>query len=133
MSSPSPLHRLGTQHFDECYKCKQSESFLNQPGHINWVSRHRTLRTLYLHLGVFVWKQYIILASQKEFWKLQSFFMYFFTHTNIVLPFRHLPTELVIFTNGYYQIKCFSDESFSFFEEQVLLIFKLLFWFHVKL
>ena len=30
MSSPSPLHRLATQNFDERYKRKQSESFLSQ-------------------------------------------------------------------------------------------------------
>ena len=29
-------------------------------------------------------------------------------------------------------MKCFSDDSFSLFQEQVLLIFHLLFWFHVK-
>ena len=73
MSSPSPLHRLATQHFDERYKRKQSESFLSQPEHTIWVSRHRTLRTQYLHLGLFLWKQYIILASYKDFGKLQSF------------------------------------------------------------
>ena len=73
MSSLSPLHRLATQHFDERYKRKQSESFLSQPEHTIWVSRHRTLRTQYLHLGVFLWKQYIILASYKDFCKLQSF------------------------------------------------------------
>ena len=59
-------------------------------------------------------------------------FMYSFTHTNIVFLFRHLPTEIVIFINVCYQIKCFSGDSFSFFQEQVLLIFHLLFWFHVK-
>ena len=66
MSSPNPLHRLATQHFDERYKRKQSESFLSQSEH----SRQRTLRTQYLHLGVFLWKQYIILASYKDFCKL---------------------------------------------------------------
>ena len=73
ISSPSPLHRLAAQHFDERYKRKQSESFLSQPEHTIWVSRHRTLRTQYLHLGVFLWKQYKILASYKDFCKLQSF------------------------------------------------------------
>ena len=73
MSSLSILHRLATQHFDERYKRKRSESFLGQPEHTIWVSRHRTLRTKYLHLGVFLWKQYIILASYKDFCRLQSF------------------------------------------------------------
>ena len=73
MSSPSPLHRIATQHFDECYKRKQCESFLSQPEHIIWVSMHRTLRIQYLDLGVFLWNQYIILASYKDFYKSQSF------------------------------------------------------------
>ena len=41
-------------------------------------------------------------------------FMYSFTHTNIVFLFRHLPTEIVIFINVCYQMKCFSGDSFSF-------------------
>ena len=130
MSSPSLLHRLATQHFDERYKHKQSESFLSQPEHTIWVSRHRTLRTQYLHLGVFLWKQYIILVSYKDFCKLQIFyFMYSFT----TLLFRHLPTETFIFINVCYQMKCFGGDSFSFFLEQVFLIFHLRFLFCVKL
>ena len=70
MSSPSPLHRLITQHFDERYKRKQNDSFLREPEHTIWVSRHRTLRSQYLHLVVFLWKQYIILASYNGFCKL---------------------------------------------------------------
>ena len=42
-------------------------------------------------------------------------FIYSFTHTNIVFPFRHLPTEIVISINVRYQMKCFSDDSFSYF------------------
>ena len=44
--------------------------------------------------------------------------MYSFTHTNIVFLFRHLPTEIVIFINVCYQIKCFSGDSFSFFRSR---------------
>ena len=54
MSGPSPLHRIATQRFDECYKRKQGESFLSQPEHTIWVSRQRTLRTQYLNFGVFL-------------------------------------------------------------------------------
>ena len=50
-SSPGPLQRLATHHFDERYKRKQSTSFFSQPEHTIWVSRHRTLRTQYLHLA----------------------------------------------------------------------------------
>ena len=84
MSSPSPLHRLETQHFDERYKRKKSESFLSQPEHTIWVSRHKPLSSQYLHLVVFLWKQYKILASYQDFCKLLFFFKYSFTHTNIV-------------------------------------------------
>ena len=73
MSSPSPLHRLATQHFDESYKPKQCKPFLSQLEHTIWVSRHRTLRAQYLHLSVFLWKQYIIRANSKDFCKFQSF------------------------------------------------------------
>ena len=117
MSSLRPLHRQAAQHFDERYKRKQSESFLSQPEHTIWVSRQRTLRTQYLHLGVFLWKQYIILGRYKDY-KLQVakiLFMYSFTHTNIVFLFRHLPTEIGIFINFCYQMKCFSGDSFPFF------------------
>ena len=38
-------------------------------------------------------------------------FMYSFTHTNIVFLFRYLPTEIVIFINVCYQMKCFSGDS----------------------
>ena len=44
--------------------------------------------------------------------------MYSFTHTNIVFLFRHLPTEIVIFINVCYQMKCFSGDSFSFFRSR---------------
>ena len=115
MSSPSPLHRLTTQHFDERYKRKQNESFLREPEHTIWVSRHRTLRSQYLHLVVFLWKQYIILASYKGFCNL---IMYSFTHTNLVFLFRHLPAEIVIFINVCSQMKCFIDDSFSFFRSR---------------
>ena len=54
-------------------------------------------------------------------WKLQRLFqvprflfMYCFTHINIVFLFRHLPTEIVVFINVCYQIKCFSGDSFFF-------------------
>ena len=73
MSSPSPLYRLAKQHFDERCKRKQSESFLSQPEHTIWVSKHRTLTKQCFHLGVFLWKQYIIFAIYRDFCKLQSF------------------------------------------------------------
>ena len=53
-----------------------------------------------------------------------------FTHTNIVVLLRHLSTEIVIFINVCYHMKCFSGDSFSFFRRR-LLMSHLLFWFHV--
>ena len=41
--------------------------------------------------------------------------MYSFTQTNIVFLSRHVVTEIVIFINVCYQMKCFSDDSFFFF------------------
>ena len=41
-------------------------------------------------------------------------FIYFFTDTNIVSLFRHLPIKIFIFINVCYQMKCFSGDSFSF-------------------
>ena len=76
MSSPCPLYRQAAQDFDERYKHKQSESFLSQQECTIWVSRHRPLRTQYLHLSAFLWKQDKILASYKDFCKLQSFCLY---------------------------------------------------------
>ena len=42
-------------------------------------------------------------------------FIYSFIHTNIIFPFRDLPTEIVIFMNVCYQMKFFSDGICSFF------------------
>ena len=54
MSSLRPLHRQAAQQFDESFIGKQSVSFLSQPEQTIWVSRHRILRTQYLHLGAFI-------------------------------------------------------------------------------
>ena len=54
MSSLHPLHQQAAQHFDEASKRKQSESFLSQPEHTIFVSRHRTLRNQYLHWVFFI-------------------------------------------------------------------------------
>ena len=55
MSSPSLLHRVAAaQYLHDRYKRKQSDSFLSNPERTIWVSRHRTLRTQYLSMGVFL-------------------------------------------------------------------------------
>ena len=102
MSSLPSLHWQAAEHLDERFICKQSESFLSQPEHTIWVSKHRALRTQYLHLGIFLWKQYKIIASYKDFYKLQFLLMYSFTYTKIVFLFKHLPTEIVNLKNVCY-------------------------------
>ena len=67
MSRLRPLHQQAAQHFDERYKRKQSESFLSQPEHTIWVSRHRTLRTQYLNLGVIFESSIKLLQVTKSF------------------------------------------------------------------
>ena len=52
-------HRLATQHSDERYKRKQSESFSSQPEHTIWVSRLRTLRT-HIFIWVFLFESSIL-------------------------------------------------------------------------
>ena len=128
MPGPSPLHRLVAQHFDEPHNNKQSKSFLSQPEHTIWVSRHRTLRD-----NFYIWVFFLKAAHNSwKLWRLLQVAKFLFMYSFTNLLFRHLPTEIVIFINVCYQMKCFSGESFSFFYEQVLLIFRLLFWFHVK-
>ena len=128
-SSPSPLHRLVTQNFDERYKRKQSESFLSQPEHTIWISRHITLKkhlglNQHLHFekfqkftfGCFSLKVLYNSCKVQRILQVEKLLiMYSFTHTNIVFLFRHLPTEIAIFINVCYQMKCFSGDSFSFF------------------
>ena len=119
MSSPSPLHQLATQHFDKRYKGKQSEPFLSQSEHIIWTSRHRTLRTQYLHFGCFSLKAVYNSGKLQRLWQVAKILiMNSFTHTNIVFLPIYVPTEIVIFINVCYQMKCFSDNSFSFFRSR---------------
>ena len=111
MSSPSPLHWLTTQYFDERYKRKQSDSFLSHPEHTIWVSRHRS-ENLIFKFGCFSLKAVYNSCKLQRFLQVEKFlFMCSFT----TLLFRHLPTEIVILINVCYQMKCFSGDSFSFF------------------
>ena len=93
MSSLRPSDWQAAQHFDERFIRKQGGSFLSQPKQTIWVSRNRTLRTQYLDSGVFLRKQYKILASYKDFCKLQFLFMYSFIHINVVFLFKPLPSK----------------------------------------
>ena len=84
---PVPCN-TATQHFDEHYSHKESESFLSQPEHTIWVSRYRTLRTQYLHLGFFSLKAVYNSCKLQRLLKVTNFLlMYSFTHTNMAATY----------------------------------------------
>ena len=134
MSSPSPLHWLVTQHFDERYK-PQTEWVMFEPSRTHHLGlKARDVEKTIFTFGCFSLKAVYSSCKLQRLLQVAKFlFMYFFIHTNIVFLFRHLPTEIVIFISVCEQIKCFSSDIFSLFYEQVLLTFHPLFWFHVKL
>ena len=122
MSGPSLLNRLAPSHFDGRYKHKESEPFLSQPEHIIWVSKY--IENPIFTFGCFSLKAVCNSCKLRRLLQVAKFlFMYSFT----TLLFSHRLTEIVIFINVCSQIKCFSGDSFSFFEEQILLTFHLLF------
>ena len=53
------------------------------------------------------------LQVTKTFASPKDFIYVLLTHTDTVFLLKHLPTEIVIFKNGCYQMKCFSGDSFS--------------------
>ena len=129
MSSPSPLHRLATQHFDERYKHKQSESFLSQPEHTIWVQGN--FENPIFTFGCFSLKTLYNSCKLQILLQVAKFlFMHSFTHINIVFLFRHLCTEIVIFVNVCYQMKCFLLVIvFPFLGTGFANISPILFWF----
>ena len=97
MSSPSPLYRLATQHFDERYNRKEWVIFETARTH------HLGLKTQNFEKPKFISGCFSLKAVYNSC-KLQSLLhvakfwvMFSFTHTNIVFLFMHLPTEIVIF------------------------------------
>ena len=124
---------------DKQYKISMSAANANRVSHV-WASQNTSFRSQGTELrepNNYIWISF--LKAVYNSCKLQRLLqvakflvMYSFTHTNIVFLFRHLATEIVIFMNVCYQMKCFIADSFSFFEEQILLIFHLLFLFNVK-
>ena len=97
----------------------QSDSFLSQPAR----THHLSLRVQNFENPIFTFGCFSLKAvynSCKLERLLQSFYLciYFSIHTNIVFLSRHLPTEIVIFINASYQMKCFIGDSFSFFENR---------------
>ena len=133
MSSTSPLHRLQTQINKQTLQT-QTEWVIFEPARTHHLGvKVQNFENPIFTIGCFSLKavySYCKLQRLLQFAKFVS--MYSFTHTNIAFLFRHLPTEIFIFITVCYQMKCFSGDSFSFFKDHVLLIFHLLFWFHVK-
>ena len=70
--------------------------------HTIWVSRHRTLKTQSLHLSIFLWKQYKILASSKTFASCKVF-IYVLLYSHVCL-FKNLPTEIIISKNVWWSV-----------------------------
>ena len=86
--------------------------------------RHRTFKAQNFENPIFIFGCFSLIAVDNSC-KLQRLlqapkflFMYSFTHTNIIFLFRHLPTEIAIFINVCYQMKCFSGDSFFFFRSR---------------
>ena len=121
MSSPSPLQ----------HDILMSATNINRVSHF-WVS-HLGLKAENFANPIFTFGLFFF-ESRKQVWvffflynscKLQRLLqvaklliMYFLTHISIVFLFRHLPTEIVIFINVCYQMKCFIGDSFSFFRSR---------------
>ena len=119
MSSPSPLHRLATQHFDGRCKRKQSQSFFEPARTHHLVPKTQNFENPIFIFGCFSLKAvYHFCKLQRLLQVAKFFFMYSFTLTNTVFLFRHLPIEIVTFINVCYQMKCFSGYSFSFFRSR---------------
>ena len=114
MSSLRPLHRQAAQHFDEHHKRKQNHFWASQNSLIGSLGTKLWVPNIYI--WVFFFESTInFLQVTKTFLKVAKFwFMYSFTQTDIFFLFKHLPTEIAIFKNICYQMKCFSGDSFSF-------------------
>ena len=97
MSSLRPLHRQAAQHFDERYKCK----------HTIWVSRHRTLRTQYLHLGIF------FESSIKFLQVTKTFASYSFCLCTPLLTLTCLSFQAPTYLNCHLQKRLLLDEVFQ--------------------
>ena len=97
MSSPSPLHRLATQQFDERYKSKQSESFLSQPEHNIWVSWYGIFTLFYWKNPIFTFGCFSLKAvyNSCKLQKLLQFEKFLFMYSFTTLLFRRLPTKII--------------------------------------
>ena len=95
----------------------QTEWVIFQPAKTHHLGlKAQNFENLIFTFGCFSLKAVYNSCKLQRLLKVAKFlFMYSFTHTNIVFLFSHLPTEIVIFINVSYQMKCFSGDSFSFF------------------
>ena len=118
MSCPTSLNRIATQHFDERNKRKQSEVIF-ELARIHYLGlKAQNFENPIFTFGCFSLKELNNFCKLQRLLLIAKFFlMYFFTHFNIFFLFKHLPTEIVIFINVSYQVKCFSGDWFSFLGE----------------
>ena len=85
MSSLSPLHRLATQHFDECYKRKQSESFFEPARtHHLGLKAQKFENSIYKFGCVSLKVLYNSCKLQRILQVAKFLFMYSFIHINIL-------------------------------------------------
>ena len=132
MSSVRPLHRQAAQHFDERFIRKQSESFLSQPEKTIW-----SLDTELWEPNIYIWVFFF--ESSIKFLQVTKTFA-----SCSFCVWTPLLTLTYSFFSSTYLLKLTSSRTFvtrwsvsgmiafPFFQEQVLLIFHLLFWFLVK-
>ena len=113
-----PVHRIDQQHnilMSATNKCKQS--FLSHPEHLGLKAENfeKTIFTF----GCFSLKAVYNSCKLQRLLQVAKFLiMYSFTHTNIVFLFRHVPTEIAIFTKVCYQMKCFCGDNFPLFRSR---------------
>ena len=132
MSSPSPLQSASNTTFWWVLQT-QIEWVIFEPARTHHLGlKAENFENPIFTLGCFSFKAvYNSCKLQRLFQVAKFLFMYSFTHTNIVFLFRHLPTEIFIFINICYQMK-WKWWYIFLFQEQMLLIFHQLSWFHVK-
>ena len=110
---------------DKQYKTSLSAANANRVSHV-WASQNTSFRSQGTELrepNIYIWISF--LKAVYNSCKLQRLLqvakfliMYSFTHTNIVFLFRHVPTEIAIFTKVCYQMKCFCGDNFPLFRSR---------------
>ena len=108
MSNPSPLHQLPTNTTFWWAPQTQTEWAIFEPARTHHLGlKPQSYENPIFTCGCFYLKAVYNSCKLKTLLQVAKFLvMYFFTHTNIVFLFGHLPTEMVIFINVCYEMKC---------------------------